>query len=68
MKRVNLIKKNEEDGMPTILEQSGAEPIRQHNEGDLVVDLRSKSNLNPTDTYRTKPAETVRNSDVHGMN
>jgi hypothetical protein len=48
-----LLKKNIEDGLPTILEQSGAEPL-----GDDDKFL---------DGFKTKPAETVRNSDVHGL-
>lgn len=49
-----LIKNHEEDGLPTILEQSCAEPIGNGEDKFL-------------EGYKTKPAETVRNSDVHGL-
>lgn len=62
---------NEEDGLPTILEQSGAEPIGNP-EQDLLFG-KAKSFIDASkpsaDAYRTKQEPAfVRNSDVHGLN
>lgn len=64
---------NDEDGLPTILEQSGAEPIGHPDNADKdMMFAKAKSFVDPSkpgvDAYRTKQEPFVRNSDVHGLN